>query len=141
MDPELVALASAAGTTVVGLLATDAWQLTRTAMGSLWRRVWPQRAEALEAELVDVRAELLAAHAVGDTAAAQALVGEWQGRLRRLLAADPQVADELRRLLREDLAVPTGDRAWTDDVLQEVTASGQSRVNVVGQGSMTVHES
>ncbi|MGY0230923.1 hypothetical protein [Longispora urticae] len=140
MDAELVALASAAGTTVVGLLATDAWQITKTAMGSLWRRVWPQRAEVLEAELVDVRAELLAAREAGDATVAEALVGEWQGRLRRLLAADPQVADELRRLLREDLAAPTGDQAWTGDVRQEVKAFDEARVNVVGQGSMTVNE-
>jgi len=109
MDAELAALAGTAGSTVVTLLATDAWGKTKTAVGALWRRVHPQRAEVVEAELVEARTELLAARAAGNGQAEQALVGEWQSRIRRLLASDPNVATELREVMA--LLDPAGAQA------------------------------
>ncbi|WP_423834872.1 hypothetical protein [Streptomyces manipurensis] len=60
MDAELVALTSSAATTVVGLLATDAWEQTKLAVARLWGLSRPEQAETVEAELVETRAELLA---------------------------------------------------------------------------------
>lgn len=101
MDPELTALTSTAATTVVQLLATAAWGQAKSAVGGLWRRAHPERAETVQAELEEGRIEVLAARQVGDEQVEQALVGEWQGRLRRLVAADPQLADELRRVVAQ----------------------------------------
>jgi hypothetical protein len=86
-DPELSTLTSTAATTVVQLMATVAWEQARTAVGGLWRRVHPERAETVQAELDGSRAEMLVAHEVGDEQVVQALVDEWHGRLRRLVAA------------------------------------------------------
>jgi hypothetical protein len=47
----------------------------------LWRRVHPERAETVQAELEDSRAEVLIARQVGDEEIEQALVGEWQVEL------------------------------------------------------------
>ncbi|MGH3815583.1 MAG: hypothetical protein ACRDUV_24550, partial [Pseudonocardiaceae bacterium] len=51
-------------------------------------------------ELAGTRTEVLAARS-RDEQVEQALVVEWRGRLRRLVAADPRLADELRRVMAE----------------------------------------
>ena len=94
-------MASTAATTIVGLLASDGWEQAKKAVGSLWRRVHPERAEMVGAEMVgaellETREQVLAARQEGDEHAEQELVGEWHSRLRRLLVADPQLADDLK---------------------------------------------
>jgi hypothetical protein len=134
VDPELMALTSTAATTVVKLLATAAWERATGAVGGLWRRVHPERAETVQAELEDSRAEVLAARRVEDEQAEQALVGEWQGRLRRLVAADPPLADKLRRVvteLRSALADAEAPQGTT--ITMQATTFGTSRVNQAGR--------
>ena len=140
MDAELVTLAGSAASTVVTLLATDAWEKAKAAMGALWRQVHPDRAEGVEADLVDTRVQVLAARADRDAEAEQELVAEWQGRIRRLLAADPAVAAELRRLLDTELtpALPAGSQVWTGDVHMDATATGHARIYQVGQGTQHI---
>ena len=138
MDAELVELAGTAGTTIVALLATDAWEKTKTAVAGLWGKVHPQRTETVAAELVEARADLLDARAGGDIDTQQALIGEWQSRLRRLLAADPAVAGDLRRLLGDlTPALPAG-QVWTGEVTIRATASGHGTNNIVGQGTQNI---
>jgi len=140
MDAELLALANTAGTTVVGLLVTDAWGKAKSAVGVLWQRVHPDRAAAVQAELEEARAEVVAARAAGDETDEPALVVEWQARLRRLLAADPGVAAASRRLLDEELipALPADTRSWAGDVDIHAKASGHGRTYVVGQGEQHI---
>jgi hypothetical protein len=134
MDSELMALTSTAATTVVQLLATAAWEQAMSAVGALWRRVHPQRAETVQAELEDSRAEVLAARQVGDEQVEQALVGEWQGRLRRLVAADPQLVDDLRRVVTElHLALADADSPQGATITMQAMAFGSSRVNQAGR--------
>lgn len=136
MDAELVELAGTAGTTVVALLVTDAWERAKSAVAGLWRRVHPERAEAVVADLVETRAELLAARAAGDAQVEEDLVGQWQGRLRRLLAADPSVADPLRHLVEELRShLPAGVQVSAGDVTINATASEQGTNNVVVHGT------
>lgn len=101
MDPELMALASSAATTVVGMLATDGWEQAKLAVGALWRRARPEEAETVEAELVATRTELLTARQAGDGRTEEDLTAEWRARLRRMLAADSGLERELRELLAE----------------------------------------
>ncbi|HEX5493982.1 MAG TPA: hypothetical protein VFX70_05325 [Mycobacteriales bacterium] len=151
MDAELVSLSSVAATTVVTLLATDAWERATSALGALWRRVHPDRAGAVEADLADARAELLAARAATDAptrpvgpagATERALVDEWRVRIGRLLAADPDVAAELCRVLDTDLlpALPAGSGVWTGDVRMTAHAEGNARIYQVGQGTQHITE-
>lgn len=63
MDPE--ALAQTAGTTVVALMATDAWQRTRDGVVALWRRARPAQADEIDTALEETREEILAPPARG----------------------------------------------------------------------------
>ena len=129
MEPEIAALASTAGTTIVTLMATDAWQRTREGITSLWRRVHPARVEAVAAELDAAHEDLLSARTTGDPDTERELVAEWQGRIRRLLAARPEVAEELRTLLDElDTRMTT-----LPAVAQQATASGHARIYQAGR--------
>lgn len=131
MEPEIAALATTAGTTVVTLMATDAWQRTREGIASLWRRTNPRRADAVEAELDATREDLLTAQQGGDEDTVRELQSEWQGRMRRFLAARPEVAEELRRLLDE--IDPDAGRATGPAVTQHATASGNARIYQAGR--------
>lgn len=134
MDPELATLATTAATTLVASLTTDAWERAKTAVGGLWRRVHPEGSDTVEAELVQVRAEVLAARKADDQQAEQALVSEWQARLRRLLTTDPWVADELRHIV-DDLTpmLPGGDRVRIGRIQMTATASGHGRIYQAGR--------
>ncbi|MFD9374247.1 hypothetical protein ACFWBH_01700 [Streptomyces sp. NPDC059999] len=131
MDSELVVLASSAATTVVGLLATDAWEQTKVAVTALWQRARPEQAEAIEGELLATRTELLAAREAGDGGAEEELTVEWRTRLRRLLAADPALERELRGLLAELPPVaPSTDRG--NRVEMQGRASEHARIYMSG---------
>ncbi|KAB8184835.1 hypothetical protein [Microbispora catharanthi] len=127
------ALALAAASALVSVLASEGWQDGRRAVVALWRRARPEQAPAVEADLAEARTELLAAREAGDEQAEQALVVEWRQRLRRLAAADPEAARELRRIVDEELTplLPPAGRQIT--VNQNATVSGFGRVNQAGR--------
>ncbi|MFJ8730979.1 hypothetical protein [Streptomyces bauhiniae] len=129
MDPELAALAATAGTTLVSALTTEVWQRARDGIASLWRSSQPERADAITAELDTTRVDLMAAQGGGDAGTPSELGAEWQGRIRRLLVAHPEAADDLRSLLAE----LTPAAAVTPSVTQHATASGQGRVYQAGR--------
>lgn len=134
MDPDLTALTSTAATTVVQLLATAAWEQAVSALGELWRRVHPERATTVQAELEDSRAEILAARQQGNEQIQLALVEEWQSRLRRLVSADGQLVDELRSVeqrLRSALAEVDVPHSAT--ITMQATTFANSRVNQAGR--------
>jgi hypothetical protein len=130
MDPQLVDLARTAGTTVVTLMATDSWNTARAGLVALWRRVHPERAEQLADQLDVTRGELVAAREAGDQLTEGELNAEWQSRLRRLLAAEPALAEELRRFV-EEYAPAAGQPA--DGISMHATASGHGRVYQAGR--------
>ncbi|CAM5584947.1 hypothetical protein BOQ63_002325 (plasmid) [Streptomyces viridifaciens] len=103
MDPELIGLASAAATALVGRLAADGWEQAKRAVVALWRRSGrANEAEVVAGELEECRSELLASgQSEEGQAAAREMAIEWRGRLRGLLAAEPALAEELRALLTE----------------------------------------
>lgn len=90
MEPDLAALTSAAATTLVRLMATDGWDRVKAAVVSLCRRVHPDHAQAVDAELSAACLEVRAARKAKDDQAELDLMGEWRGRLRRLVAAAPK---------------------------------------------------
>lgn len=124
MDP--VSLAAAAATTIVNLLATDAWGTVKEKIGALWRRFRPEQADAVEAELADAHAEVTEADET--TVRAQALY--WESRLLRLLAADQGVAAELARVI-DDLKATAGPVNYT--VSQQAKAADHSTIIQVGR--------
>ncbi|MEU4886323.1 MULTISPECIES: hypothetical protein [Streptomyces] len=88
----------------------------------------PHRAEAAAAELEAAREDALAAGEADDHETLSALRLEWQGRLRRLLAAHPGAAVELRRLLDE-----TEPGAAGPATVQRADASGEARIYQAGR--------
>ncbi|WNI18143.1 hypothetical protein [Actinacidiphila sp. ITFR-21] len=131
MEPEIAALAASASTTLVTLLATEVWQRVREGAVALWSRASPERAEAVGAELDVSRADLLAARAAGDMESERELHAEWQGRLRRLMAAEPTAVEDLLRFMNElgSLApAPSAPR-----IQLRASASGHGRVYQAGR--------
>ncbi len=133
MDPEVTLLAQSAGTTLVALMATDAWHHVRDGITQLWRRTRPERAETVAAELEAGREDVLAATAADDQETLDELRLQWQGLVRRLLVARPAAVEELRALL--DQLDPGGSaaRQITQQITQHATASGQARVYQAGR--------
>ena len=129
MDAEVALLAQSAGTTLVALMATDAWHRARDGITQLWRRTQPERAETVAAELEAGREDVLAAAAADDQQTLEELRLQWQGAVRRLLVARPDAVAELRALL--DQLDPVGSVAR--QITQHATASGQARVYQAGR--------
>ncbi|WP_060887459.1 hypothetical protein [Streptomyces caniscabiei] len=129
MEPELALLAQSAGTTVVALMATDAWHRVRDGITQLWRRTQPERAEIVAAELEAGREDVLSAAAADDEETLDALRLQWQGMMLRLLVARPAAVEELRALLDQ---LDPGDPA-ARQITQHATASGQGRVYQAGR--------
>ncbi|MGW6954737.1 hypothetical protein [Streptomyces chartreusis] len=125
----MTSLAQSAGTTLVTLMAADAWQRTRDGLVQLWRRVQPERAETVAGELDVAREDVLAATVADDHETLDELRAQWQGLVRRLLVSRPAAAAELRRLLDE--LDPGGSAAR--QITQHATASGQGRVYQAGR--------
>jgi hypothetical protein len=130
MDPLVLAAASA----VVTAMATDGWQQAREAVVRLWRQSRPNHVPAIETDLDETRAEVMAARTAGDRAAEAGLVADWERKLRRLLDADPALGSELRRVLDEELAplLPAGGQAGLRNI-QNITASAPG---ATAQGAM-----
>ncbi|MFJ8695097.1 hypothetical protein [Streptomyces roseolilacinus] len=133
MESELTALVGLAASAVISGMATAGWESAQRAMGELWRRVHPERADTVLAELGEARADVLVARRDGDEQAERELVGEWQTRLRRLLAAHPEMVPELRRMVDELLPVAEDAEPRTGGPRLTANASGRSRITLAGR--------
>ncbi|TQF01484.1 hypothetical protein E6W39_03515 [Kitasatospora acidiphila] len=132
MDPLAVdGLISAAGTTLVNAMATDAWHQVKDSAVALWHCVHPTQEAAVAEELSDVRAELLAAREAGDERLETVLADDWQRKLRRLLNRYPSLVPELQRILDEEwrplLNEPRPSASHTT-VIQRAEASDHSTI-------------
>ncbi|OLF13475.1 hypothetical protein [Actinophytocola xanthii] len=132
MDPELGTLVATAATTLVTALTTGAWDVAKKGVGALWRRVHPDRAETVEAELVEAREQLLAVRHTDDEQLLRDLVDEWQSRLRRLLATAPHLAGELRRL-NDELQPVVSASSQIGQLGMQARVSGHGRVYQAGR--------
>ncbi|MFJ8864053.1 hypothetical protein ACIRD8_37385 [Streptomyces sp. NPDC102451] len=122
------------GATVVALMATDAWQQARTGIVALWRRFRPAQADEVDLALDETRSEALAVMGSGNRQGEADLVRDWDRRLRRLLAADPSVAEQLQQLLDEVRGqLSEAERAAVRPVVFHTHVSGQGRVYNAGR--------
>lgn len=131
MDPIVLA----AGTALVTAMATDAWQGARDGVVALWRKARPAQAEIIEAELDEVRRQVLDARRDGDADTEQALAGSWQVRLQQFLRQDPALAGELKRVLDEVLTpvLEPADQVRIGSIVMKASASGRGRVYQAGR--------
>lgn len=91
MDPLILSAAMA----LVAAMRTDGWPAARDGAVQLWRRARPGMVPAIEAELAEVRGELLAARHSGDSSAEGGLAADWARKLDRLVKGDPALAAEV----------------------------------------------
>ncbi|WP_373672735.1 hypothetical protein [Streptomyces sp. wa1071] len=98
VDPQIVAVAGAAGTAIVSAMATDGWQRARDGVVALWQRFRPESAEAIHEDFEENRRVLVGALQAGDEHTRAALVAAWNGYLLGLLVAQPHAIDDLRQL-------------------------------------------
>lgn len=129
------ALVVAAGTALVGAMATDGWQQARTGLVALWRRVHPADADRVDAQLAVVRTQVLSAREAGDQDTERALQGSWQLQLQQLLSEEPALADNLQRLLDEELtpALEAHRRAHPEHVVINAESHDNSRQYFAGR--------
>lgn len=137
MELDPTALTTVAAATLVQLMATDSWDRFKVAIVSLWRRVHPDRAEMIDGELAQARLEVLAAVEARDDQAKLDVMAEWHSRLRRLVAAGPELAADLQRLLDEFRPV-LGEGSETYSVRMRAQASGHGRVYQAGRDQKIV---
>lgn len=136
MDAEAAVLLTTAGTTVVGLMATDAWNQTHDGLVQLWHRFRPEHAAEVGRDLASSRAAIAAAQG-GDTSPEAGLSPLWAQELRELLA-DPQAARALSELLHactraaDSASAPQKQRV-------EAKAKGHGRSYAAGR-DMTINE-
>ncbi|WP_051133637.1 hypothetical protein [Nocardia paucivorans] len=121
----------AAGEALAIAMTTEGWELIKNSVVGWWQRFRPEDAEQVGSDLDQLREDAVAAQADGDTAMQQALVSDWRLRLHRLVNGNPEVREELKRLLDDEL-VP----ALTDRDQQQVQSLVQ-KTSVVGSNNTT----
>ena len=139
MEPDLTTLTSVAATTLVGLMTTDSWDRVKAAVVSLWRRVHPERAETVDAELSAACCEVLAAREAHDEQAELDLVSEWRCRLQRLVATDLQLQQELRAMVEEFRPIVVeAEAARISSIRMRAKAAGHGKVYQAGRDQKIV---
>ncbi|MFF2353635.1 hypothetical protein ACFVVL_28100 [Kitasatospora sp. NPDC058115] len=131
MEAEIAQLVTTGATTVVGLMATEAWTQVRSRLAGLLGR--GRDTAEVSAELEEIRVEVVRADGdeelVGDQAA------ELRNRIRRLLRQDPQAGGELRALLEEFTPRTTNVTVYNQ------TISGGTHYGVIQAGRIDhVHQ-
>ncbi|MEU6174503.1 hypothetical protein ABZ832_21610 [Streptantibioticus parmotrematis] len=112
-------------------MTTDAWQLARESFTRLWRRIQPDRADAVGTALDASREEVLTARTADDQEALAEIRDEWRARLRRLTAQHPEAVEELSRLLVE--LTGATEQKPAAPVIQRAVASGHARIYQAGR--------
>ncbi|MFD8750099.1 hypothetical protein ACFV0O_03820 [Kitasatospora sp. NPDC059577] len=138
MDP--AALAALAGSSLVGAMATDAWEHARDGVVAVWRRFRPDRAELVGEDLAELRREVLVAEEQDDEPLREALAADWQQRLSELLRRQPELAGELERVLDDVLTPSLPAEARTRVYKQTNVAHGNGRAFGVQDGNLIYHE-
>jgi hypothetical protein len=111
-------------------MTTDAWAQAKSAVVSLWRRLRPAQADAVEADLDGARAGLIAAGGSHGTV----LADEWAARLQDVAITGPQAATVLLDLAEALRRCAAGaERASAVRVEMHAKASGRGRVFQAGR--------
>ncbi len=93
-------LASAAASTLVTLMTTDAWPQVRNSVAEFWLRYQPPySADRLAADLDGANATVARARQVKDRRVENAVAAEWEGRILALLILEPAAAGDLAAVI------------------------------------------
>jgi hypothetical protein len=131
----LAALATTGANTLVGAMATDAWQAAKGGVVRLFRRSGGEQQAAIEEQLS--RNAIRVEQAQDANSARQRLAPSWQLELESLLAEDPDAAEELTALIAEiQKQLPPAEQVW----VQTNIARDQGTLFAVQGGNMVVHQ-
>ncbi|MET9449220.1 hypothetical protein [Streptomyces cinerochromogenes] len=131
MEAELTALAVSGATTLVQLMAGDAWATARSRVRALFGRGREEEGRTAAEELDEARGAVVAARADGDRAALAEIESLWQARLLVLLRDDPAARDELRALVEAARRAP--ERGGT---VHNTISGGDIRGPVIQTGTI-----
>ncbi len=95
MEAELAVLAASGATTIVQLMAQDAWTTAKGRVLALFGGRGTNGVDSVEAELDETRVAVIGA----DDARLAQFVSQWQARLLTLLQQDPSATGQLRALM------------------------------------------
>ena len=130
----LAELAAVGGSAVVGAMATDAWEVTRSWVAGLFGRGGAVGQAAIEAQLDDHAA--LLDQAEDPDGVRESLVAVWRLQLQSLLRQHPEVEEDLRVLVaRIREALPVAQQTW----VQTNIARDHATQNIVQHGMVHVH--
>jgi hypothetical protein len=133
MPDPATTLALSAATALVGQMATDAWEGTKTLFLRVFRRGEEGQETAVHAQL-----ELGAAQVAGATdveRARQMLLPAWQLQLETLLRDHPEVEAELREILTQ-IEAPQAAQEW-----HQTNIARDHGTTYAAQGGNVVHYS
>jgi len=133
LTDEMMALAAAGGSALIGAAATDAWQMTKASFSRLLGRDDARRMAAVGQQLEESRAQLTAEDSSEQTRVLQRAM--WTARLEDLLIERPQLAEQLRRSVQQ-VNQATG-MATAAPVVQRVVGLDQAQQAVQGYGSQS----
>jgi len=89
-----------AGRALVWAMAGDDWHQVREAVTYLWSVAYPApQVRGVQAELDELRDQVLQARSIGDARTEKALEGVWQIKLQQFLRAEPALAWRLQDVL------------------------------------------
>ncbi|MFD4659148.1 hypothetical protein ACFWP2_26355 [Kitasatospora sp. NPDC058444] len=125
MDPEFTDIATQGAAMLAGLMVTSAWERVKPRVAAMFGR----RAESISEELDETQAELVAAPEEGRESAALSARGEWEPKLRRLLANDQAMVAELQAILAEFAPEPADQPGST--VHNEISGNAKIHGKVV----------
>jgi hypothetical protein len=128
MLPALGLLASTAASTLVTLMATDAWQEARKGMIDVWRRRQPQEAARIAEDLDGACVAIRQARQSVDSRGETAVAAEWHRRILALLTREPAAADDVVQLMER-----LRPQAAPYRVSQEARAGHSATVNQAGR--------
>ncbi|GAA1118948.1 hypothetical protein [Streptomyces javensis] len=131
MDAELTALAVSGATTLVQLMAGDAWAMARDRVRALFGRDRPGQTQTADAELEEARAAVVVAANSDDRAALAEIESRWRARLLLLLREDPAAEAELRALL-----ATVGHSSEQGTTVHNTVSGGDIRGPVIQAGTI-----
>ncbi|WP_327728994.1 hypothetical protein OG250_23205 [Streptomyces sp. NBC_00487] len=138
MTEELLVLASTTGTTLVGLMATDAWGTVKGAFVSIWRRNHPELTNIIEGELEATRGELVSTGHGDSPETVEDLANSWRSRVLELLETNPDAVDDLRRFLDGASETESIRRIEIGSIEMRAEASDNGRNFQLGQGTQNI---
>lgn len=136
MIESLAAVATAASTTLVAAMATDAWGAARSGLLRLFGRNEDGSEQGSLATLLESEAALVS-EARDPEAARRQLAPAWQLRLEQFLRAHPEAADDVRELTRRlQDELPARQGHW----VQHVEARDHGQAFGAQGGNVIVHQ-